>query len=319
MIAAKTPRSLWIELTSKCPLDCVFCSRKTRRGAGEHMPYDLFQSLVQQVCDPRTFRLNYSGESTVYPELIPAIRLARSTGAFVELVSALVNVADAALPGLCESGLSRLTVSVHSTDAARYTEIYRYGSYQALHAKLLQFVELCRERAHPPIVDLAFVAMDSNLQDLPAVAALAQSLGLRDISVFPVMRRDNIPVQFPRELIEPDIYRRDFQERVTAMVERVVGESPETALTIGDGLACGYSSPAKHVSSRRDELQTRATCPKQRSPGQGQRAARSRGTISSPQRTILHSTRVAGNPNDSEPNSRSPIWTHSRLGRQPSP
>ena len=56
------------------------------------MPYDLFESLVQQISDPRTFILNYSGESTVYPQLIPAIRLARSTGAFVELVSALVNV-----------------------------------------------------------------------------------------------------------------------------------------------------------------------------------------------------------------------------------
>src|ERR1700733_11813855 len=153
MIAAKTPRTLWIELTSKCPLDCVFCSRKTRRGAGEHMPYDLFESLVRQVSDPRTFLLNYSGESTVYPQLIQAIRLARSTGAFVELVSALVNVADSALPGLCESGLSRLTVSVHSTDAARYAEIYRYGSFHALRAKLSRFVELCRERTVPPIVD----------------------------------------------------------------------------------------------------------------------------------------------------------------------
>src|ERR1700733_1176674 len=173
MIAANTPRTLWIELTSKCPLDCVFCSRKTRRGAGEHMPYDLFESLVQQISDPRTFILNYSGESTVYPQLIPAIRLARSTGAFVELVSALVNVSEAALPGLCESGLSRLTVSVHSTDETRYTEIYRYGSFPALRARLNRLLELCRQNAAVPIVDLAFVAMDSNLQDLPGVAALA--------------------------------------------------------------------------------------------------------------------------------------------------
>lgn len=78
LMAAKTPRVLWVELTSKCPLDCVFCSRKTRRGAGEHMPYGLFESLVRQISDPRTFLLNYSGESTVYPDLIPAMRLARS-------------------------------------------------------------------------------------------------------------------------------------------------------------------------------------------------------------------------------------------------
>ena len=232
MIAAQTPRTLWVELTSKCPLDCVFCSRKTRRGAGEHMPWGVFESLVEQVSNPRTFLLNYSGESTVYPQLIPAIRLARSTGAFVELVSALVNVSEATLPELCSSGLSRLTVSVHSTDAARYSEIYRYGSFQALHRKLARFVELSRERPQPPIVDLAFVAMDSNVEDLTGVAGLAQSLGLRGISVFPVMRRDEIPIQFPTELEAPDVYREDFQRRVTTTVERAANESPGVSITI---------------------------------------------------------------------------------------
>jgi MoaA/NifB/PqqE/SkfB family radical SAM enzyme/GT2 family glycosyltransferase len=234
LIASKAPRTLWIELTSKCPLDCVFCSRKTRRGAGEHMPYDLFESLVRQVADPRTFLLNYSGESTVYPELVPAIRLARSAGASVELVSALVNVAETALPELCESGLSRLTVSVHSTDAARYAQIYRYGTFEALRTRLSRFLELCRERSAPPVVDLAFVAMDCNLQDLPGVAGFARSLGLRDIYVFPVIRRDEIPIQFLQELTEAGVPRSDFEERVKATVERAASASPGISLTICD-------------------------------------------------------------------------------------
>lgn len=244
VMAAKTPRILWIELTSKCPLDCVFCSRKARRGAGEHMPYSLFESLVRQVSDPRTFLLNYSGESTVYPELLPAIRLARSTGAFVELVSALVNVAEAALPELCESGLSRLTVSVHSTDALRYAEIYRYGTFDALRVRLSRFLALCREKRAPPVVDLAFVAMDRNLQDLPGVAGFAQSLGLRNIYIFPVLRRDEIPIQFRQELTETGLPRPDFAGRVQSALQRAASQVPGVSLTIcnpaftiGDG-AC---------------------------------------------------------------------------------
>jgi radical SAM protein with 4Fe4S-binding SPASM domain len=232
LIAARTPRTLWIELTSKCPLDCVFCSRKTRRGAGEHIPYDLFESLVSQVSDPRTFLLNYSGESTVYPDLIRAIQLARSTGAFVELVSALVNVSETMLPELCASGLSRLTVSVHSTDAARYREIYRYGTFEALRTRLTRFVELCRLKNAPPLLDLAFVAMDSNLQDLPGVASFAQSLGMRDIYIFPVMRRDEIPIQFPTELTDLGSHQKAFQQRLNAAVQRTSGESPGITLTI---------------------------------------------------------------------------------------
>ena len=37
-LAARTlslPRILWIELTSRCPFDCVFCSRAILRGAGQ--------------------------------------------------------------------------------------------------------------------------------------------------------------------------------------------------------------------------------------------------------------------------------------------
>src|SRR6185312_4068430 len=108
MRPAPTPRILWVELTSKCPFDCIFCSRKSRRGSGEHLPFAVFESLVRQVQNPRKFLLNYSGESTVYPELIAAIRLARSTGAAVELVSALASAADALVDELAASGLTRL-------------------------------------------------------------------------------------------------------------------------------------------------------------------------------------------------------------------
>jgi GT2 family glycosyltransferase/MoaA/NifB/PqqE/SkfB family radical SAM enzyme len=196
------------------------------------MPYDLFESLVRQISDPRTFLLNYSGESTVYPDLVPAIRLARSTGASVELVSALVNVAETALPELCGSGLSRLTVSLHTTDAARYPEIYGYGSLESLRRRLSRFLELCRESNKPPVVDLAFVAMDRNLQDLSGVAAFAQSLGLRDIYIFPVMRRDEIPIRFPQELTDPGAPRPDFVGRVRSAVERAASDAPGVSITV---------------------------------------------------------------------------------------
>ncbi len=196
------------------------------------MPYPLFESLVRQLSDPRTLLLNYSGESTVYPDLIPAIRLARSTGAFVELVSALASVSEAALPELSRSGLSRLTVSIHTTDAAEYREIYRYGSFEAVRSRLVRFLELCREVTRPPMVDLAFVAMNQNLGQLPAVAGLANSLGLRNVFLFPVIRRDEIPVHFPRELNAVGAHRPEFETRVKATVEQTRQAYPEVGLTV---------------------------------------------------------------------------------------
>jgi radical SAM protein with 4Fe4S-binding SPASM domain len=237
---ALTPRKLWVELTSKCPFDCIFCSRKTLRGSGEHMPFALFESLVRQVIDPRAFLLNYSGESTVYPDLIPAIRLARSTGAFVELVSALGCAPESLLRDLSQCGLGRLTVSIHAVDARRYEAIYRYGTFESLHVRLVRFLELCREAAQPPIVDLAFVAMERNLSELPAVAAFARSLGLNSISIFPVIRRDEIPIHFPGELGADGTHRPQFREQLRSRVEEVRQVFP--------GLSLRISHPAFTVS-----------------------------------------------------------------------
>lgn len=233
---AQTPRKVWVELTSKCPVDCIFCSRRTLRGAGEHMPYGLFESLVGQMSDPRSFCLNYSGESTVYPELIPAIRLARATGALVELVSALVCVPESMLGDLSESGLTRLTVSIHAVDASKYAEIYRYGSFETLRRRLGRFLELCRGSQSAPSVDIAFVAMDRNLAELPALAAFVESLGLHNIAVFPVIRRDEIPIQFPGEMTPAGAHRREFQARLRSSLDQARAAFPEVSLTVSNPL-----------------------------------------------------------------------------------
>jgi radical SAM protein with 4Fe4S-binding SPASM domain len=230
--AARTPRILWVELTSKCPLDCVFCSRQLRRGAGTHLPLAVFDSLVAALEDPRKFILNYSGESTVYPDLIAAIRRVRAAGARAELVSVLATAPESLLEPLSRSGLNRLTVSVHAVDAEKFAEVYRSSSLATQRARLERFVELCRTAPEPPRVDLAFVAMDRNLGELAGVAGLAEQLGLRDISIFPVLRRDEIAVQFPVELNAEGLHRPEFEGRIARAVEDASAAHPEIRFNI---------------------------------------------------------------------------------------
>ena len=237
-LAARTPRILWVELTSKCPFDCVFCSRQLRRGTGRHLPFEVYSSLLDGLVDPRKFILNYSGESTVYPDLIPAIQRARSTGAFVEMVSVLATVPESLLGPLSESGLSRLTVSIHATDADKFAEVYRYSSFATLRSRLERFLELCRaapgRKDASPVVDLAFVAMDTNLTELPSVASLASELALNDITIFPVMRRDEIPARFASELTPGGARRPEFEKRLAAVVSGTAQSYPEIRVTVSN-------------------------------------------------------------------------------------
>jgi radical SAM protein with 4Fe4S-binding SPASM domain len=211
---ADTPRVLWIELTSKCPFDCVFCSRKVRRGAGRHLPFDVYTTLIESLAAPRKILLNYSGESIYYPELIPAIRLAAGRGAITELVSAFSSITQNLMRELVTSGLGRLTISVHAVDEAAYADIYRYSSFAQLRARLAEFMDLCGAVPSPPAVDFAFVAMQRNVHQLEPVAAFAESMGVRDVVIYPVVRRDEIPVQFAAELSAASTHRPEFRGRL---------------------------------------------------------------------------------------------------------
>ncbi len=114
-IAAKLPKVLWIELTSKCPFDCIFCTRKTLRGAGEQFYFALYQSLIRELRNPDVIRLNYAGESIHYPHLIEAIELVKGTT--TELVSAFASWPRHKMERLVKSGLDHLTISLHRMDA----------------------------------------------------------------------------------------------------------------------------------------------------------------------------------------------------------
>jgi len=197
--AARLPTTLWIELTSKCPFDCVFCSRKLLRGDGEHMDFGLFRTILEQLDRPELIRLNYSGESIHYPRLGEAIRLAGATGAVTELVTALASVTTATLREILESGLDRLSVSLHALDSDLFQQIYHFSSLEAMRRRIDQFMQMRAELGARTALDFAFVAMDTNLGELSALAALSESLGVTDISVHPVLKRDPIPVDFSRE------------------------------------------------------------------------------------------------------------------------
>lgn len=196
------PQEFWIELTSKCPFDCVFCSRATLRGKGEHMDFELYQKLIGQMQSPRVIRLNYSGESIHYPHLAEAISLAKSTGARVELVTVLSSAKPKVIESLVKEKLDRLTISIHALSEPMYQQIYGHSTVESLRENLalLQSVKKSFD-SNVPLIDFAFVAMERNLQELPLVVALANNSGVHQIDIHPVIRRDEIPETFSQELI----------------------------------------------------------------------------------------------------------------------
>ena len=232
LITAPMPKILWIELTSKCPFDCIFCTRRTRFGAGRHLDFEIYRKIIAELEEPDFIGLNYSGESIYYPRLLEAIRLAAATGAATELVTAFSTVPESLLRGIVESGLDRLAISLHTMDPAQYQAIYKFGSLDLLRRRVADFLELkARLGLQRPRLDFCFVAMSENLDQLLAVAEYARAAGAPELSIHPIIGRHLVPHDFSQEL-QGNQLRDGFKEALRNSVAALRAAQPDFTVNV---------------------------------------------------------------------------------------
>ncbi len=231
-LTAPCPKILWIELTSKCPFDCIFCTRRVRFGTGRNLDFEVYRRLIGELESPDFIGLNYSGESIHYPRLLEAIELAVSTGASTELVTAFSTVSKPLLERIVASGLDRLAVSLHTMDAAQYKEIYRFGSLDLLTQRVHDFVEIKSALGvQKPRLDFCFVAMKGNLDQLLPVVDYAETLGVAEVSIHPIIGRHLIPQDFSNELASNRL-RDEFKDSLRNTLASVQAAHPGFTLNV---------------------------------------------------------------------------------------
>lgn len=231
-ITAPAPKILWIELTSKCPFDCVFCTRKVRFGTGRNLDFEIYQRVIAELESPDYICLNYSGESIYYPRLLEAISLAKSTGASTELVTAFSTISPSLLRGIVESGLDRLAVSLHTMNPRQYQKIYQYGSLDLLQQRITDLFQMkAALGVRTPHLDFCFVAMSENLDQLPLVAEYAVSIGVPEIFIHPIIGRHLVPHDFSRELSANKL-RDEFKDRLRNTIASIRSAHPDLPVQV---------------------------------------------------------------------------------------
>lgn len=180
---------LYVEVTTACNLDCVMCVQRVWREAQGTMPTSTFAALMAQVAafpTPPTIHLSGYGEPTVHPDFLELVRLAKATGARVELTTNGTRLDAALAQALIDLDLDRLVVSIDGVSAAHYEEIRERGSYQRVIDNLNRLKHLRiqqRGRHGNPQLALAFVAMRDNIANLPLLPMLATQTGAWEILV----------------------------------------------------------------------------------------------------------------------------------------
>lgn len=199
---------VYIEPTDMCNLECAMCIRQGWEEPLGRMSETTFQSALQGLSKLRplpTVFFGGLGEPLFHRRTIEWIAQVKAIGARVELITNGVMLNEKHGKQLIESGLDVIWISIDGATPEGYADV-RLG------AELLNVIENVRRfrKMRPgghlprPVIGIAFVAMQRNIQDLPAVIKLGRELGAKRFSISNVM-------PYTKEMQDERLYVRSLR------------------------------------------------------------------------------------------------------------
>ena len=208
---------IYIEPTNLCNLDCVTCMRNVWGESAGTMSDETFERIFEALQGmsplPTVFFGGY-GEPLIHPKLVTWVQRIKALGARVELITNGILLTEERSLQFIRAGLDVLWVSVDGSTAESYADV-RLGSSLPKVIENLKTLSTIRYKAsdvdnRKPTLGIAFVAMKSNIADLPEVLRLGISLGAKQFSI------SNVLAHTP-ELQEQILYKRTISKAATLM------------------------------------------------------------------------------------------------------
>ena len=181
------PTILQVEVSSKCNLSCPLCpvSIGLERPTG-YMDFGLFQKIIDEIGDTLLVILFWDwGEPFLNPQAYEMIRYAHSRG--IRLISSTNGHLFAAAhhaSQVVHSGLDALVFSLDGITQETYRQ-YRAGGrlQQVLEGIRRVIAEKRRLGSETPLVNLRFIVMKHNEQEVNQIGSLASSLGVDLVTI----------------------------------------------------------------------------------------------------------------------------------------
>jgi MoaA/NifB/PqqE/SkfB family radical SAM enzyme len=208
---------MYIEVTNLCNLDCVTCMRNVWGEPPGKMSDQTFESIFETVKGmsplPTVFFGGY-GEPLIHHRLVEWVKRFKSLGARVELITNGLLLTEARSLQFIRAGLDVLWVSLDGSSPESYADV-RVGSSLTQVIENLKTLRRIRYKATDidntrPHLGIAFVAMKSNIAELPEILRLGISLGAKQFSI------SNVLAHTP-ELQEQILYGRTIFNAATRL------------------------------------------------------------------------------------------------------
>lgn len=177
------PTKLFVEVTTRCNLNCFMCVKQNRGSEvceGDFSP-ELFSRLESALPHIEALILNGIGEPLMNPHLEAFIRRAKklmpATG-WIGFQTNGVLLTPGRAVSLVEAGLDKVCISVDAIAPEQFRKLREGGEVDAVDMALAALNSARTQCNRPDVkIGIEFVAMKSNVRELPATLDWAGSRG----------------------------------------------------------------------------------------------------------------------------------------------
>lgn len=196
------PRVVFVELTSRCNVRCIYCPVSLPEYVGRDLEFELEQLVdVLRRCAPHEVQLNGHGETTMLAHWTGVAKRLLAEGLPLTLTT---NLAKRMSDEECDvlGRLRSLKVSLDSADAELLEKLRRGVRLARVEDNLARIFERCREqRRDPPFLQLSCAASDVAVEGLPDLVRWAAAHGARSVDLVNFVRHeappDTLPLRHP--------------------------------------------------------------------------------------------------------------------------
>ena len=200
-------RKLYIVPTSNCNFNCTMCPRNswTNEIIGD-MDLDTYQALINQAREISSLDTIFFGgvaEPMSHKEIFKMVEMAKSLDVRVELITNGSMINEETIEKLLKAGLDMLWFSIDSAhnDSYDLNVNDKDTGLSRAESNLLTFNYLKRTYNLNAELGIAFVAMKSNIEDLPQIIRLGEVMGAKEIKI------SNI-IPYEKEMQQEMLYQK---------------------------------------------------------------------------------------------------------------
>ena len=236
--ADSRPIEAFFEVAARCNLRCQMCAinydsrYQPRSGRPPFFEPDLFARLRPIFPSLLRAYLFGLGEPTLNRHLVDYIRELSAAGVEVWFNTNATLIDDAKAEEIARAGADKITVSIDGATAETYETIRRGARFESVIRGIRALTTAGRKYGRPA-VNLSFVAMASNIQELPAMIDLAADLGTTGVHVEPLFAQ-------PTSHDLMDHYTRENLGNASHVAE-IFDEASQRAGTRGVALATRFT------------------------------------------------------------------------------